>query len=526
MRLFVILYRLLPLALAFRRDFRRWLLFGAPVRRSALDHEVRAARLVAALASLGPTFVKMAQVFAGRSDLLAPVYAKALTALTDQVPTVPVNEVERIIREEYGAPAEELFERFDREPLAAASLGQVHRARYDGEEVVIKVLRPGVEALVAEDVKAALRIMGVVERWRPNPHVIGTRMVIEEFSVKVVEEMDFRMEAAHAVTIRANFADRPSIWIPRVILPMVRQRALVLEYCPGLRVDRLDAWVAEGRVRPETLVREVMELYARMMLVHGLFHADPHPGNMHVAADGRIILLDFGMVVRVPLELRRELVAGIFAAIKKDRDALAESFHRLGLVAIGADPTVIRHLAATLLAVANTRTTTRERVELLANEVLAELYDWPIVLPSHLVYFARTASLIEALGTHYDDHFNALAFATPIALSLRGLILDSLYPDGARPTLDTARVVGAALGAVARIVRQASLDVFSAVRDAIAVAALPSAEAVRGENALPATNGSAVSRRTLPNARALGGEGGGEGVRGQGGGRGGRPPAM
>jgi predicted unusual protein kinase regulating ubiquinone biosynthesis (AarF/ABC1/UbiB family) len=142
------------------------------------------------------------------------------------------------------------------------------------------------------------------------------------------------------------------------------------------------------------------------------------------------------------------------------------------------------------------QTTTRERVELLANEVLAELYNWPVILPSQLVYFARTASLIEGLGVHYDDRFNALQFATPIALSLRSLILTSLYPNGGAPTVDPARVVGAAIGAVARIVRQASFDVVNAVRDAIAEAALPSSEALRGDLIVPATNGSLLERRT------------------------------
>jgi predicted unusual protein kinase regulating ubiquinone biosynthesis (AarF/ABC1/UbiB family) len=478
MRLVIIVYRLLPIALAFWRDHHRWFLAGAPVRRTPADHARRAERLVHQLAMLGPTFVKMAQLFAGRADILAPVYARALTTLTDRVPSVPMEQVERILVHEYGAPPEQLFERFDRAPLAAASLGQVHRARYAGEEVVVKVLRPGVEALVAEDVRAARRIVAVVERWWPNPHVIGTRVVIDEFALRVSEEMDFRLEAAHAAAIRANFADEPGIWIPRVVEPMIRQRALVLEYCPGRRIDQLDEWVAEGRVDPNALVREVMELYARMMLVHGLFHADPHPGNMHVAADGRIILLDFGMVVRVPLELRRQLVAAIFAAIRRDPDALAESFHALGLVITGADPAVIRRLAATLLSVASLRTTTRERVELLADDVLAELFDWPIVLPSHLVYFARTASLIEGLGTHYDAHFNALGFASPIALSLRGSILRSLYPEGGGPTVDPARVIGAAIGAVARIIRQAGEDMAAAVRDAVAQATLPEAEAM------------------------------------------------
>ena len=472
MRLFLILCRLVPFALAFWRDQRRWLFAGAPAVRPAGHHEARAARFVAALAALGPTFVKMAQLFAGRSDLLAPEYARALTLLVDQVPQVSAHEIERVIREEYGASPDELFERFDRVPLAAASLGQVHRARLAGEEVVVKVLRPGVERLVADDVRAAQRIIAVVERWWPNPHVVGTRVVVQEFALRVSEEMDFRQEAAHAVTIRANFADTRGVWIPRVIEPMIRQRALVLEYCPGRRIDQLDDWVAEGRVHSNRIVRDVMELYAKMMLVHGLFHADPHPGNVHVAEDGRIILLDFGMVVRVPLELRRQLVSAIFAAIRKDVDALAASFHALGLVVTGSDPEVIRRLAGTLLSVAHQRTTTRERVELLAEEVIAELYDWPIIMPSHLVYFARTASLIEGLGTRYDSHFNALEFATPIALSLRSRIFASLYPDGDQPRLDPARVLGAALGAVARVMQRAGQELAVAVRDAVASASL------------------------------------------------------
>jgi predicted unusual protein kinase regulating ubiquinone biosynthesis (AarF/ABC1/UbiB family) len=495
-RLLVIVYRLGPLAIAFWRDHRRWLLVGGPAPRTSADHARRAERLVAQLAALGPTFIKMAQLFAGRSDLLAPVYARALSALTDEVPMVSASEVERIIREEYGAPTHELFERFDPIPLAAASLGQVHRARYNGEEVVVKVLRPGVERLVAADVRAAKRIIGAVEHWWPNPHVVGARVVIDEFAQRVAEEMDFRREAAHAVAIRTNFADSPVIWIPRVIEPMVRQRALVLEYCAGRRVDRLDDWVRDGRVQPERLVRSVMELYAKMMLVHGLFHADPHPGNMHVAADGRIILLDFGMVVRVPLELRRELVAAIFAAIRRDPDALAECFRALGLVATGADPAIIRRLAATLLSVANKRTTTRERVELLADDVLGELYDWPIVMPSNLVYFARTAALIEGLGTHYDVHFNALAFATPIAVSLRSRIIASLYPDGDRPRVDPATVIGAAIGTAARIVRRAGEDIVSALRDALGRAVLPPPPLPRPAELARLANSSAQEARS------------------------------
>jgi predicted unusual protein kinase regulating ubiquinone biosynthesis (AarF/ABC1/UbiB family) len=190
-------------------------------------------------------------------------------------------------------------------------------------------------------------------------------------------------------------------------------------------------------------------------------------------------------------------VAAIFAAIRRDPDALADSFHALGLVATGADPAVIRRLAATLLGVAWERNTTRERVELIADEVLAELFDWPIVLPSNLVYFARTAALIEGLGTHYDAHFNAIAFASPIALSLRGRIMASLYPAGDHPAVDPARVIGAAIGAVARVLRQTAQDLVVTVRDAVAQAALPTPESLGVPPASPPSSMSPTSSVSL-----------------------------
>ena len=160
----------------------------------------------------------------------------------------------------------------------------------------------------------------------------------------------------------------------------------------------------------------------------------------------------------------------------------------------GADPLVIRRLAATLLSFASLRTTTRERVERMADEVLTELYDWPILMPSHLVYFARTASLIEGLGTHYDAHFNALAFATPVAMSMRHTIIASLYPTGGGPSIDPARAIGGAIGAVARIIRQAGEDMAVAVRDAMAQATLPPADFLR-RAPVTAPNGSGPGGR-------------------------------
>ena len=459
MRTFVIAARLAPYVVSFTRDRRRWLAFGAPLSRSPEFHQRRAARLVATVAALGPTFVKLAQILASRADLVPEPYLGALGTLTDRVPPVSFDAVAAAVESSYGQPIAALFERFEREPLAAASLGQVHRAQWRGRDVVVKVLRPGIAPLVAADVRAAERILGVVARRWDNRHVRAARTVVAEFGRRVWEEMDFRQEAAYAGEIRANFAGHPRVIVPRVVDEMTRERVLVLEYVEGRRIDDLAPWIAERRVEPRALVRTVMELYLQMMLVDGLFHADPHPGNLLVAPDGRVVILDFGMVVRVPRETRRELVHTVFAAIRRDVDKLLAGFEGLGLLEPGTDPASLRDLAGRLLALASTRSTVAERLEtLLADDVMAELYDAPVVLPSDMVYFARTAALIEGLGTRYDPYFNAIEFATPVALRLRGRIMASI--DG-RPLPrrdDWAAVVGEVLGEVAGVVHRAGRE--------------------------------------------------------------------
>jgi predicted unusual protein kinase regulating ubiquinone biosynthesis (AarF/ABC1/UbiB family) len=198
------------------------------------------------------------------------------------------------------------------------------------------------------------------------------------------------------------------------------------------------------------------------MLVDGFFHADPHPGNLLVAPDGRLVLLDFGMVVRVPRETRLALVRTVFAAIRRDVDEIIRGFQTLGILAADADLAPIRALAAKLLALASAHATVPEKMEqLLADEVMHALYDAPVTLPSDLVYFARAAALIEGLGTRYDPYFNPIDFATPIALRLRGRILTSLRVEP--PEYEWAAFVGGLLGEVARVAHQAGRELVTIV---------------------------------------------------------------
>jgi predicted unusual protein kinase regulating ubiquinone biosynthesis (AarF/ABC1/UbiB family) len=436
-----------PFAISFLRDRRRWLWWGAPLARQPAVHASRARRLVNTIIQLGPTFVKMAQVFAARPDLIPEPYLGELGKLIDQVPPMPFHAVARTIQESYGKSADELFDAFEREPVAAASLGQVHRARHEGQEIAVKVLRPGVEASVAGDLQAARRILRWVERWWDHPHVKRIRVVLDEFEARIAEEMDFRLEAEHAAEIGANFAGNRSVLVPAVLHEFTRQRVLVLEFVHGTRIDRLDP----ATVNVAGIVATLVELYVQMMLVDGLFHADPHPGNLMVADDGRIVLVDFGMVVRVPLETRRWLMRTAIAAIRRDAAAVAAGFQMLGLILPDTDPATVRWVAELLITNAYSRTTTRERIDsLLADRVMKTLFDLPIVLPQNLVYFGRTAALIEGVGTRYDPYFQAIPVASPVILRMRSRILRSLGEPATPTPAEIATVAGHALGRIAR----------------------------------------------------------------------------
>ena len=469
----VVLARLLPLVLSFVRDHRRWLVAGGPLARTEAFHRRRAERLVATTAALGPAFVKLAQVLAARADLVPEPYLTTFGKLHDQVPPVPAAVVRRTIEGAYGRPVEDVFPTFDWTPIAAASLGQVHRAEVLGRPVVVKVLRPGVERTVPRDLALAGRLLGAAERrWGhtvAGAHLRGVRAAVDEFARRVGEEMDFRHEAANAEEMRERFAGRPGVAIPRVWPDLVRQRVLVLEYMPGTRIDRLQAQVAAGAIDSTALVRRVIALYTRMMLVDGFFHADPHPGNLLVQDDGTLVVLDFGMVVRVEKALRRTLARTAFAGIRRDTAGLVDGFYALGVLEPGADRRTAEALVADLLEIAHTAdTSTTDRMQLVADQVMATLYQFPVTLPSDLVYFARTVALIEGLGVRYDAHFNAVTFAAPVALELRSEIMASLREPGEPdPIPDWAALLEGLVGRAGEQVEQVSTAVVAAVATAV-----------------------------------------------------------
>lgn len=444
---------LVPLVISFRRDFRRWIWRGAPVPRSVAFHERRAKHIVRALSDLGPTFVKLAQIFATRADLVPEPYLRELGTLTDRVPPVAWPTIRAVLQHAWNADPDSIVQELNPEPLAAGSLGQVHRARYNNRDVVVKILRPGVDEIVARDVRIARGLVDRIYDRFPNHHVRGFRIVLDEFAIHVREEMNYVREATQCNRMRERFANEPRLRIPYVEDALTRADVLVMEYLPGVRIDALDDWVARGIVSPMTLVETLIECYALMMLRDGVFHADPHPGNLLVDADGRIILLDFGMVIEVEVATRKALFDTVIAAVRRNVDGTTDGFYALGMVAPGTSRETMRALVETLLEIAYSQSAMAERAQVLADRVLRELFDWPIILPGELVYFARTATLIEGIGARYDRHFNSIRVASPVVMRLRREVLLALIGDVGvdDPVVRIAATLGAVAGGAAAL---------------------------------------------------------------------------
>lgn len=412
--------RLGPFAVAFLRDRRAWILFGRPTRRAPGHHERRAERLKTRLAKLGPTFIKIAQLLSARADILPEPYLTEIGKLQDQVPPDPADAIRRVVESELGAPIADLFDEFLDKPEAAASLGQVHRARVDGQEVVVKVLRPGVEEAVALDLDISFRLLFWVNIVFPNHHVRGLTNVVREFSVQVRAEMDFAQEAENIARFQRLFAGDKKVRAPRVHERFTRKRVLVMEYCEGTKIDRLHDLFSSGRLSFKRVMESLTNLYLRMMMVDGFMHADPHPGNLLVQDDGTIVVLDWGAVLEVPRWTRESILGAALALGREDIDGVINEMYRLGMISPEVSRGEIREAATEILKIVERAKTTNR--QMIVGDVISQLWDtfytWPLMLPQELVYFFRTSALIEGLAFHYDARFDGLAF-------IRGVVIDN-----------------------------------------------------------------------------------------------------
>ena len=283
------------------------------------------------LEELGPTFMKIGQILSGRVDLLPPAYVAELEKLQNEAPPEPTPEIIAIVEAELGGPLSRFFAEFEPEPVAAASLAQVHRARLlDGTVVAVKVQRPGIRAVVQADLDLVRDQAGFLERRSALARERRLGEIVEELSFSLLNELDFTIEARNARQLALNLANLPYALIPKVYPALSTTRVMVSEFIEGIKLTDLERLRAEG-YDLKAIARLGTEMYVQMLFRDGFFHADPHPGNIWVVGE-RIALVDFGTVGFVGLELREHLGNLVLAFTRQDPQRMAAVLMQMGSV--------------------------------------------------------------------------------------------------------------------------------------------------------------------------------------------------
>jgi len=379
--------------------FRKRLLGrGGPAEERA--DESTPARVARVLQELGPTYVKLGQVLGSRADLLPPEYIEEFRKLQDRVRPFPTAQARAQIERHLGGPLESFFSEFAEEPFAAGSIAQAYAARTkDGRAVVVKVRRPGIRRMLEADIDILTRLADLAERYVPEYRVLRPVMLVEEFARTVRREVDFIAEASSTERFREAFRDDPHIHVPEVIWPLTAGGVLTLERIDGIPIYDREALQAAG-VDLRSLARRLTECFMRQYFELGLFHSDPHPGNLVVVPPEGLGILDFGQVGRLDEDLRSRLGTALVAALARDFDIVLDVFDDLETLPEDLDT---ERLKADLLALTDKYAgVPLGRLDLrdLFDEVTATARRYRIVLPRDLVLVGK--SLVAMGGVALD----------------------------------------------------------------------------------------------------------------------------
>ncbi|MGM0389660.1 ABC1 kinase family protein [Natrinema limicola] len=410
--------------LAYARDRRRFLLFGRPRQVDHETHSRRAKRLLDSLLTLGPTFIKLGQLLSTRPDILPPAYIDTLASLQDAVPPAPWPEAKEVLEDELG-PVDERFAEFDTEPISGASLGQVYRARLDPEtertraepsdgisrEVAVKIRRPNIESLVNADLRVIKWSLPILLYFVGEARAFSLENLADEFSKTIREEMDYEREAEMLTEIRSNFADDDRFRIPDVIESHSDSRVLTMEYIGGTKINDLEELERKGIDR--TRIAENLERsYLQMIIDDGVFHADPHPGNLAVTDEGRIVFYDFGMSGRVDSFIQDKIVDFYVAVANQDIDGILDALVEIGTLSPDADRGVMSEVMEIAIQDARGEDVEQYRVNQIVGQIEDSIYEFPFRLPKNLALVLRVATVVEGVCVTLDEDFDFIATAT------------------------------------------------------------------------------------------------------------------
>jgi predicted unusual protein kinase regulating ubiquinone biosynthesis (AarF/ABC1/UbiB family) len=393
-------------------------------------HRRQAQKLVDTAIGLGPTFIKIGQSLSTRVDFFPPIYTEALSQLQDRVPAFGVETVVEIIEAELGASLEILFAEFDPIPIAAASLGQVHKASLrTGTAVVIKVQRPGLQRLFELDFQVIAKLLWWVDRLLPKKRSSELRAIYEEFFTLLFQEIDYTKEGQNADRFRANFKANKLVTAPEIYWKYTTQKVLTMSYLPGIKIDDRVTLEACG-FNPKKINQLGICCYLKQLLVDGFFQADPHPGNMAIMADGRLVVYDFGMMAELKHISTDRMIETFWAVMKKDGVAVTNNLIELGLIERAADMRSINRVIEFLLERFTDRPVDVKEFEQIKSEITTLFVQQPFQMSPEMSFILKALSTLDGIARTLDPDYNLVVAAQPfirsIAVAERGNIISKL----------------------------------------------------------------------------------------------------
>ena len=390
-----------------------------------IETRSRAARARMALEELGPTFIKMGQILSTRPDLLPVEFIQELPKLQDNVQPFPFADVREMIEQEFGKPLDQVFSHFDEQPLAAASIGQVHRARTsDGEDVVVKVQRPDISRTIEVDLEIMMHIAGLMERHVEGWDIQRPTRIVEEFARTIEKELDYTLEAAYMERFAKQFANDPMVYVPKVYREVTSARVLTMEYIDGVKASDIERLEKEGLDR-RIIAQRGFNLIMRQIFTYGFFHADPHPGNIFVLPDNVICYLDFGMMGRINLKSREDFADLAMSIVLRDSMKAADALLEIAISEKEPDYRLLERDVAELIDQYCYRPLSELELGQIMHRLLKTAAKHRLSIPPEMFLMVKALVTSEGLGRALDPEFNVIEQATPFIKRIR---LDRLNP--------------------------------------------------------------------------------------------------